>query len=137
MEASTKNFQYKGLGRRKSSVARVGMNNGSGKILINGKTPEEYFPNALIIQDMIQALEVAECLNKYDIEAKVVGGGFSGQAGAIKLAISRALLTANNNSTEFKSKLKTKKLMSRDKRVKERKKVGKYGARRSPQFTKR
>nr|QJR98384.1 30S ribosomal protein S9 [uncultured Mycoplasmataceae bacterium] len=125
---------YKGLGRRKTSVAKVIITPGTGKILINKRTPEEYFPNALVIKDMKQPLEITDNLTKFDINVKVSGGGFNGQAGAIRLGIARALVEANK---DCKSDLKKKKMMTRDSRVKERKKYGKYGARRSPQFTKR
>ena len=127
-------IEYKGLGRRKSSVARVVMVPGTGKITINGKKPEEYFPNKLVIQDMLQPLEKTQQEKTFDIKVKVVGGGFTGQAGAIRLGIARALIHCNE---EMKPALKKAKLTTRDSRVKERKKYGKYGARRSPQFTKR
>ena len=127
-------IEYKGLGRRKSSVARVLMVPGTGKILINGQTPEKYFPNKLVIQDMLQPLEVTKQTNAFDINVKVIGSGFTGQAGAIRLGIARALVSCNS---ELKPILKKVKLTTRDSRVKERKKYGKYGARRSPQFTKR
>ena len=126
--------EYKGLGRRKSSVARVLMVPGTGKITINGKSPAEYFPNKLVIQDMLQPLEKTNQVKTFDIQVKVVGGGFTGQAGAIRLGIARALVDCN---AEHKTTLKRAKLTTRDSRVKERKKYGKYGARRSPQFTKR
>ncbi|MGL5630408.1 MAG: 30S ribosomal protein S9 [Mycoplasmoidaceae bacterium] len=126
--------EYKGLGRRKSSVARIIMTPGTGKIRINGKKPEDYFPNSLVIQAMIMPLILTETLNAYDIRAKVNGGGYTGQAGATKLAIARALVESN---PELKPILKANKAMTRDARVKERKKYGFYGARRSPQFTKR
>lgn len=126
--------EYKGLGRRKSSVAKVKLVPGSGKISINGRKPEEYFPNALVIQDMEQPLVLTETKSSYDVMINVEGGGFTGQAGAIRLAIARALIVANE---EFKKTLKSQKLLTRDSRVKERKKYGLYGARRSPQFTKR
>lgn len=126
--------EYKGLGRRKSSIARARLIPGTGKIVINGKKPEDYFPNSLVIQDMEQPLALTETKNSYDVEVKVIGGGFTGQAGAIRLAIARALIIANE---DFKKTLKSQKLLTRDSRVKERKKYGLYGARRSPQFTKR
>lgn len=126
--------EYKGLGRRKSSIARARLVPGTGKIIINGKKPEDYFPNSLVIQDMEQPLELTETRNSYDVQVKVIGGGFTGQAGAIRLAIARALIIANE---DFKKTLKSQKLLTRDSRVKERKKYGLYGARRSPQFTKR
>ncbi|GHU34070.1 30S ribosomal protein S9 [Bacilli bacterium] len=126
--------EYKGLGRRKSSIARVLMVPGTGKILINGKEPKQYFPNALVIQDMMQPLTIVDMVKSFDISVKVQGGGFNGQAGAIRLGIARALVEVNK---ELKSPLKKKKMMTRDARSKERKKFGHYGARRSPQFTKR
>lgn len=126
--------EYKGLGRRKSSIARVKLVPGTGNILINGKNPDKYFPNSLVIQDMEQPLTLTETRNSYDVFVKVIGGGFTGQAGAIRLAIARALVLANE---EFKKGLKSQKLLTRDSRNKERKKYGLYGARRSPQFTKR
>lgn len=128
------NIEYKGLGRRKTSIAKILMVPGSGKILINGKEPNEYFPNKLIIQEMLQPLKLTNTVNSFNIKAKVVGGGFTGQAGAVKLGIARALISSNK---DLKSILKKEKLTTRDARVKERKKFGKYGARRSPQFTKR
>lgn len=126
--------EYKGLGRRKSSIARAKLVPGTGKILINGRKPEDYFPNSLVIQDMEQPLELTETKNSFDVMVKVIGGGFTGQAGAIRLAIARALIVANE---DFKKTLKSQKLLTRDSRSKERKKYGLYGARRSPQFTKR
>jgi small subunit ribosomal protein S9 len=125
---------YIGLGRRKTSTAKAKLVPGTGKILINGKTPTSYFPNALVIQDMEQPLEVTNMKSSFDISVKVEGGGFTGQAGAIRLAISNALILAN---AELKKTLRPQGLVTRDSRGKERKKYGKYGARRSPQFTKR
>lgn len=130
----TNNKEYKGLGRRKSSVARVKLISGTGKILVNNKSPESYFPNALVIQDMQLPLAATNNLNNFDVFVKVNGGGFTGQAGAIRLGIARALLQFNE---ELKKQLKLQKLLTRDARSKERKKYGHYGARVSPQFTKR
>lgn len=126
--------EYKGLGRRKSSIACVKLIPGSGKVFINKRKPEDYFPNGLVIQDMEQPLVLTNTRLSYDIYVKVVGGGFTGQAGAIRLGIARALLKAN---ADFKKTLKLSKMLTRDSRSKERKKYGLYGARRSPQFTKR
>ncbi len=129
------NLDFKGLGRRKSSIARVRMIPGSGKITINSDyTPEQYFPNSFVIQDMKIPLELTNTQKNFDIFVKVEGGGFTGQAGAIRLGIARALVESN---AEFKKVLKMNKTLTRDARQKERKKIGKYGARRSPQFTKR
>jgi len=131
--------EFKGLGRRKSSVAKVMMvenSDGKNKLTVNGKAPSHYFPNAIIIQDMEQPLEVFSNTSKkhFDVKAKVEGGGFSGQAGAIRLGITRALLEVDK---KVKGEFKKLKLTTRDRRAKERKKFGKYGARRSPQFVKR
>lgn len=128
------NVEYKGLGRRKSSIAKVRLVPGTGKITINERTPEEYFPNNLVIQDMEQPLEITKTKGSFDIQVKVLGGGFTGQAGAIRLGITRALIQA---SEDYKPILKKAGLVTRDARCKERKKYGLYGARRSPQFTKR
>lgn len=128
------NVEFKGLGRRKSSIARVKLIPGTGKILINGKKPNDYFPSSLVIQDMEQPLVITDTKKSYDVFVKVIGGGFTGQAGAIRLGIARALLAA---SQDFRKPLKTMKMLTRDPRCKERKKYGLYGARRSPQFTKR
>lgn len=128
------NVEYKGLGRRKSSIAKVILVPGKGEIIVNGKSTKEYFPNALVIQDLEQPLVLTGTLKSFDVKVKAEGGGFNGQAGAIRLGIARALVSAN---PEFKKLLKQSKMMTRDSRSKERKKYGKYGARRSPQFTKR
>ena len=129
-----KQIEYKGLGRRKTSIAKVLMVPGKGKVLVNDKPLKEYFPNDLIIQEIMQPLQVTNTMNSFDVKAKVFGGGFTGQAGAMRLGIARALITTNN---DFKLILRKEKLLTRDPRAKERKKYGKYGARRSPQFTKR
>ncbi|MDE5617225.1 MAG: 30S ribosomal protein S9 [Ureaplasma sp.] len=126
--------EYKGLGRRKSSVAKVMLVPGTGKILVNKRDPKEYFPNDLVIQDMMQPLVVTEITNMYDVHVSVYGGGFAGQAGAIRLGIARALIELNS---DFKKTLRHYGLVTRDSRCKERKKFGLYGARRAPQFTKR
>lgn len=128
------NVEFKGLGRRKSSVAHVKLVPGSGKFFVNQRTPEDYFPNSLVIQDMEQPLVLTDTKKSYDVYVKVVGGGFTGQAGAIRLGIARALIEANK---DFRKTLKVTKMLTRDPRAKERKKYGLYGARRSPQFTKR
>ena len=129
-----KQIEYKGLGRRKTSIAKILMVPGSGKVLVNDKPLKDYFPNDLIIQEIMQPFQITNTMNSFDVKAKVFGGGFTGQAGAMRLGIARALITTNN---DFKLILKKEKLLTRDPRAKERKKYGKYGARRSPQFTKR
>lgn len=125
---------YYGLGRRKSSVAKVVLTPGTGKLTVNKCEPDKYFPNKIIIQDLEQPLELTNTKTSYDINVVVTGGGFSGQSGAIRLGIARALVKVN---PEFKKLLKKRKLITRDARSKERKKFGLYGARRAPQFTKR
>lgn len=135
--------KFYGLGRRKSSLAKVYLFPGTGKLTIVKKefgqpelrrSAEEYFPSQLLIKDLSQALTLLNYADQYDVEAQVSGGGFSGQAGAIRLGIARALISFN---PDLKPALKAAKLTRRDPRMKERKKFGKYGARRSPQFTKR
>lgn len=125
---------YYGLGRRKSSVAKVVLTPGTGKLTVNKCDPSKYFPDKIIIQDLEQPLELTNTKTNYDINVVVSGGGFSGQSGAIRLGIARALVKVN---PEFKKLLKQRKLVTRDARSKERKKFGLYGARRAPQFTKR
>lgn len=131
--AETK-VEYKGLGRRKTSIARVCLIPGSGQITVNKRKLNEYFPNLFLIQNLQQPLALTNTKDKFDIKVKVIGGGMQGQSGAIRLGIARALVEVNS---EFKSILKKNKMLTRDSRVKERKKFGKYGARRTPQFTKR
>lgn len=126
--------EYKGLGRRKTSVARVCLIPGTGKITVNTRDLKDYFPNMFLIQNLQQPLVLTNTKDKFDIKVKVIGGGMQGQSGAIRLGIARALVEAN---PEYKTILKKNKMLTRDSRAKERKKFGKYGARRSPQFTKR
>ncbi|WP_027120137.1 30S ribosomal protein S9 [[Mycoplasma] testudinis] len=125
---------FYGLGRRKSSVARVTLTPGTGKVTVNRRDPSQYFPNKIVIQDMEQPLELTNTKSLYDINIVVSGGGFTGQSGAIRLGIARTLVKIN---PDFKKMLKQRKLVTRDARSKERKKFGLYGARRAPQFTKR
>ncbi len=126
-------LQYYGTGRRKSSVARVYVTSGTGKIIVNGKDVNEYMPYATLVMDLKQPLTLTETESKYDVRAEVVGGGFTGQAGAIRLGIARALLEAGCN----RSTLKVAGMLTRDSRAKERKKYGLKAARRAPQFSKR
>lgn len=132
--AKSNTVEYKGLGRRKSSIARVKLVPGTGKVLVNQKTPSDYFPNKLVIQDMMQPLVITKTEDSFDVLVKVYGGGFKGQAGAIRLGIARALVESKQS---LKPELRQAGLITRDARVKERKKFGLYGARRAPQFTKR
>ena len=133
---------YTGTGHRKSSIARVRMTNGKGKITINGKDVNEYFPFPTLVMDLCQPLDVTNTRDKFDIEANVHGGGFSGQTGAVRLGITRALLEYDKNTdptseTSFRRILKAAGFITRDSRKKERKKPGLKKARRAPQFSKR
>ena len=132
--AKTENIVYYGTGRRKSSVARVRLVEGSGKITINGKDIDEFFGLETLKVIVRQPLTVTNTAAKYDVICKVIGGGFTGQAGAIRHGISRALLQANG---EFRPTLKSAGFLTRDPRMKERKKYGLKKARRAPQFSKR
>ena len=133
---------YTGTGHRKSSIARVRMTSGKGKIIVNGKDVNEYFPFPTLVMDLCQPLDVTNTRDKFDIEANVHGGGFSGQTGAVRLGITRALLEYDKNTdptseTSFRRILKTAGFITRDSRKKERKKPGLKKARRAPQFSKR
>ncbi len=128
------NVQYYGTGRRKYSVARVRLVAGEGNIKVNGKNLEDYFNYETLIRDVKQPLVVTGNENKYDVIVKVEGGGYTGQAGAIRHGISRALLKADE---ELRPALKAEGFLTRDSRMKERKKYGLKAARRAPQFSKR
>ena len=125
---------YYGTGRRKNAIARVRLTEGSGKITINGKDIEEFFGMETLKVIARQPLTVTNTTSKYDVIAKVTGGGFTGQAGAIRHGIARALNEANN---EFRPALKQNGFLTRDPRMKERKKYGLKKARKAPQFSKR
>ena len=131
--AKKADLQYYGTGRRKSSIARVYVTSGTGKIVVNGRPVEEYMPYDTLIMDLRQPLVLTETESKYDVRAEVKGGGFTGQAGAIRLGIARALLEAGCDRIV----LKRAGLLTRDSRAKERKKYGLKAARRAPQFSKR
>ena len=126
--------QYYGTGRRKSSVARVRLVPGSGKITINDRTFADYIPSAAVRLDVLQPLNMTNTQTSYDVLVNVCGGGIVGQAGAIRHGISRALLEVN---PEVRAVLKKAGMLMRDPRAKERKKYGLKGARRAPQFSKR
>lgn len=126
---------FLGTGRRKRSIARVRLTEGKGKITVNGKDLEEYFGEETLRVIVRQPLTVTDTLTKYDVEAKVTGGGFSGQAGAVRHGIARALNEANRE--EYRPILKSNGLLTRDSRMKERKKYGLKKARKAPQFSKR
>ena len=121
-------------GRRKCASARVRIDAGSGKITVNGQKFEEYFETEALRGYVMQPLNVSGAVEAYDIDASVVGGGKAGQAGAIRHGIARALVIADEN---YKSVLKSSGMLTRDSRVKERKKPGQPGARRRFQFSKR
>jgi len=126
---------FLGTGRRKRSIARVRLTEGKGKITVNGKDLEEYFGEETLRVIVRQPLTVTDTLTKYDVEAKVTGGGFSGQAGAVRHGIARALNEANRE--EYRPVLKQNGLLTRDPREKERKKYGLKKARKAPQLSKR
>ena len=129
----TKPYFY-GTGRRKSSVERVRVYNGTGKITINGRDIDDYFGLETLKLIVKQPLQLTETTGKFDIVCNVTGGGVTGQAGAIRHGLSRALLQYNE---ELRPTLKKAGLLTRDPRMKERKKPGLKGARRAPQFSKR
>ena len=126
--------QYLGTGRRTSSVARVYLRAGKGNITINGRAFEDYIPSAAVRLDVLQPLELTETTEKFDILVNVFGGGTTGQAGAIRLGITRALMEVN---PDYRAVLKPAGMVTRDSRAKERKKYGLKKARRAPQFSKR
>ncbi len=126
--------QYYGTGRRKTSTARVFLRPGSGTVTINDKTFETFFPTEALRTQIRQPLLLTETADKFDILATVAGGGVSGQAGAVRLGIARALVSYN---TELRKQLKSEGLLTRDARAKERKKYGMAGARKRFQFSKR
>ena len=130
-----------GTGRRKSSVARVILRPGKGKITVNGRDVNEYMPFDVLVMDLKQPLELTNNLETFDIECNVTGGGFSGQTGAIRLGITRALLEYDKenetNEDSYRKVLKKAGMGTRDSRKKERKKPGLKAARRAPQFSKR
>ena len=132
---------YLGTGRRKSSVAQVKMTSGSGKITVNGRDVREFFPYETNVMDLMQPLVAKKKKKTFDIDVKVNGGGFTGQTGAIRLGITRALLEYDKVNEEsensYRKVLKRAGFVTRDARVKERKKPGLKAARRAPQFSKR
>ena len=126
--------RYQGTGRRKSSVARVTLVPGTGVITVNGVKVEDYLPAATFVMDLKQPLVATSNETRFDIICNVNGGGYTGQTGAIRLGIARALIEA---SADYRPTLKSLGLLTRDARAKERKKYGLKGARRAPQFSKR
>ena len=132
---------FTGTGRRKSSVAQVKMVPGTGKITVNGRDVRDFMPYETNVMDLMQPLVATNNENTFDIEVKVNGGGFTGQTGAIRLGITRALLEYDKeneaNEDSYRKILKRAGFVTRDSRAKERKKPGLKGARRAPQFSKR
>ncbi|WP_277755186.1 30S ribosomal protein S9 [Lacticaseibacillus rhamnosus] len=126
--------QYAGTGRRKNSVARVRLVPGTGKIMMNGKDVRDYLPYENLITDLSQPFGITETTGSYDVLVNVNGGGFSGQAGATRHGIARALLTVD---PDFRGPLKKAGMLTRDPRMKERKKYGLKKARKASQFSKR
>ena len=133
-KAKADKIMFYGTGRRKSSIARVRLVEGKGTITINGVNIDEYLGQETLKVIVKQPLTVTNTVDKYDVICKVQGGGFTGQAGAIRLGIARALLEANS---EYRPVLKSAGFLTRDPRMKERKKYGLKKARKAPQFSKR
>lgn len=130
-----KDKYFYSLGRRKSATARVRLMGGKGQIIINDKPADEYFEGSkYLLNKLIQPFVVLDVINKFDVSAKVSGGGHEGQSDAIRLGIAKSLVLVNE---DYKSTLKRADLLSRDSREKERKKFGLKGARKKRQFTKR
>ncbi|MEW6675002.1 MAG: 30S ribosomal protein S9 [Nitrospirota bacterium] len=127
-------IQYNATGRRKTSIARVSISHGKGQIIVNDKPVDSYFPRETLRMIIRQPIELAGVTGKYNITAKVEGGGLTGQAGAIRHGISRALVRMDN---DLRLRLKREGFLTRDPREKERKKYGLKGARKRFQFSKR
>jgi small subunit ribosomal protein S9 len=127
-------IQYNATGRRKTSVARVTLKAGNGQITVNDKPADVYFPRETLTMVIRQPIELAGITGKYDIIASVTGGGLSGQAGAVRHGIARAIVDMNS---DLRSRLKKEGFLRRDPREKERKKYGQKGARKRFQFSKR
>ena len=139
--AKEKKNVYTGTGHRKTSVARVTLTPGTGKITVNGLDVHDYLPFEVLVMDLTQPLDVTNTKEMFDVDAKVKGGGFQGQTGAIRLGITRALLVYDKDNEgkedSYRKTLKRNGFVTRDPRKKERKKPGLKGARRAPQFSKR
>lgn len=127
-------IQYYATGRRKTSTARVFLRPGTGEIAVNSRSFESFFPTEVLRTQVRQPLLLTETADKFDVLATVAGGGVSGQAGAVRLGIARALIEYN---AELRRRLKKEGLLTRDARIKERKKYGMAGARKRFQFSKR
>ena len=134
--------QYEATGKRKGSIAKVKLVNGTGKITVNGRDVREYFPFETLVMDLEQPLVLTNTKEIFDVEVTTFGGGFRGQSGAIRLGITRALLeydatTSKDSENSLRKSLKAAGFITRDPRVKERKKYGLKKALRAPQFSKR
>jgi small subunit ribosomal protein S9 len=127
-------IRYDATGRRKTSVARISMSPGNGQIIVNKKPADIYFPRETLRMMIRQPIELAGITGKYNITVKVTGGGLSGQAGAVRHGISRAIVNMDN---DLRPRLKKERFLMRDPREKERKKYGQKGARKRFQFSKR
>ena len=134
MAKKSENIVFQGTGRRKESIARVRLMPGTGDVKVNGESLDEYFGSEILKVIVNQPFTVTNTVGKYDVIAKVTGGGYTGQAGAIRHGIARALNEANS---EFRPALKSNGFLTRDPRMKERKKYGLKKARKAPQFSKR
>ena len=132
--ANTNIVQYHGVGRRKKSIARVFLRPGTGNIEVNGKSLEEYLPLETLRMVVKSPLELTNTLDQFDVVINVHGGGYTGQAGAMRHGVTRALMEA---SDDYRPVLKAAGFVTRDPRAKERKKYGLKAARRAPQFSKR
>ena len=137
-----KKKEFYATGRRKKATAKVTLTPGSGKIVVNGIDVNEYMPYPTLVMDLTQPLDITNTRETFDVNVTVIGGGYSGQTGAIRLGIARALLkydekTDPNSDTSFRKILKRAGFLTRDDRIKERKKPGLKKARKAPQFSKR
>ena len=126
--------EFIATGRRKDAVARIRMSAGTGKIHVNGRSFEEYFKTTALQNTVLQPFELTQVVNQFDVSVNTTGGGITGQAGAVRLAVSRALTESN---AELRGPLKAQGFLTRDPRMKERKKAGQPGARKRFQFSKR
>ena len=140
--AKVKQNVYYGTGKRKTSIAKVKLIPGTGKVTVNGKDVHEYLPFETLVMDLTQPLEMTNTKEIFDVVVEVKGGGFSGQTGAIRLGITKALLdydstTPADSENSYRKTLKAAGFITRDSRIKERKKPGLKKARRAPQFSKR
>jgi small subunit ribosomal protein S9 len=126
--------EFIATGRRKTAVARIRMTPGTGKIEVNGKSFEDYFKTTALQNTVLQPFEVVKVVNQFDVFVNALGGGPNGQAGAVRLAVARALTESN---IEHRAPLKAEGLLTRDPRMRERKKAGQPGARKRFQFSKR